>query len=125
MILRLAQADVVQLLVSPQVLAELERALRRRAPTELGRLALLLERSAVEVVSTPCEDAVRKWQGLTHHAGDAWIVAAACSSDADYLVTLDREHLLDNAALAQAVPFPIATPGDFLAWYRKRLKDAQ
>jgi hypothetical protein len=49
------------------------------------------------------------------------IVAAAWSTNVDYFVTLDRQHILDNPALRTAVPFPIGTPGDCLNWYRAQL----
>jgi hypothetical protein len=49
------------------------------------------------------------------------VLAAAQSSGADYFVTLDRVHFLDNPALKSVVSFPIGRPGDFLAWYRDNL----
>ncbi|HEY3231292.1 MAG TPA: PIN domain-containing protein [Roseiflexaceae bacterium] len=121
MILKLGEAGAVRLLLSPQVLTEIEGALRRKAPESLGLLALLLDRAGVEVVPSPTPEAVRQGQALTGHQGDAIVLAAAQSSGADYFVTLDRAHFLDNPALKSAVPFPIGTPGDFLAWYRERI----
>jgi hypothetical protein len=43
------------------------------------------------------------------------------SRSSAYFVTLDREHFLNNAALKQTMPFPVGTPGDLLAWYRRLL----
>jgi len=54
---------------------------------------------------------------------DAQVVAEALTIHADYLVTFDRKHLIENPK-AVGLPFPIGTPGDFLAWYRKRISDA-
>jgi predicted nucleic acid-binding protein len=121
MILKLGEAGAVRLLVSPQVLAEIEGALRRKAPESLGLLALLLDRAGVEVVPSPAPEAVWQSRALTGHQGDAIVLAATQSSGADYFVTLDRAHFLDNPALKSVVPFPIGTPGDFLAWYRERI----
>jgi predicted nucleic acid-binding protein len=121
MILKLGEAGAIRPLVSPQVLDEIESALRRKAPGMLGLLALLLDRSRVEVVSSPMPETVRDSQALTGHPGDAQVLAAAWAAGADYLVTLDRKHFLDNPALKDAVPFPVGTPGDFLAWYRAQL----
>jgi len=121
MILKLGEAGAVRLLLSPQVLAEIEGALCRKAPGSLGLLALLLDRAGVEVVPSPAPEAVSQSRALTGHQGDAIVLAAAQSSGADYFVTLDRAHFLDNPALKSAVPFPIGTPGDFLAWYRERI----
>lgn len=121
MILKLGEAGAIRLLVSPQVLDEIESALRRKAPDMLGLLALLLDRSGVEVVSSPIPEAVQDSQALTGHPGDAQVLAAAWAAGVDYFVTLDRKHFLDNLALRDAVPFPVGTPGDFLAWYQGQL----
>ena len=121
MILKLGEVGAVRLLVGPQVLNEIESALRRKAPNMLGLLALLLDRGRVEVVSAPMPETVQDSQALTGHPGDAQVLAAAWATGADYFVTLDRKHFLDNAALRKAIPFPVGTPGDFLAWYRRQL----
>jgi predicted nucleic acid-binding protein len=120
MILKLGEAGAIRLLVSPQVLAEAESALRRKAPEALGLLALLLDRSRAEVVPAPTPEAIQASQALTAHPGDAQILAAAWAAGADYFVTLDREHFLDQPDLRGAVPFPLSTPSDFLAWYRQQ-----
>lgn len=121
MILKLGEAGVIRLLVSPQVLDEIESALRRKAPDMLGLLTLLLDRSGVEVVSPPIPEVVQDSQSLIGHLGDAQVLAAAWAARSDYLVTLDRKHFLNNQALRATVPFPVGTPGDFLAWYRRQL----
>jgi predicted nucleic acid-binding protein len=121
MILKLGEAGAVRLLVSPRVLSEIEGALRRKAPDLLGLLALLLDRSGVEVVPSPASEVVQESQALTSHPGDAQVLAAAWAAGVDYFVTLDRKHFLDNLSLKEAVPFPIGTPGDFLIWYRGQL----
>jgi predicted nucleic acid-binding protein len=122
MILKLGEADTIQLLISPQVLAEVEGAMRRKAPEILDLLTLFLNRSQAQVVPAPLPDAVRESLALTHHAGDAQVLAAAWQTGVDYFVTLDHEHFLDNTPLRDALPFPVGTPGDFLAWYREHLQ---
>jgi hypothetical protein len=47
-------------------------------------------------------------------------VAEALAANAGYLVSLDRTHLVGNPR-ASELPFPIGTPGDFLAWYYEHL----
>lgn len=121
MLLKLGEARAVHLLVSADVLAEAEAVLRRKAPDALGLFALLLDRSRVEAVSAPHTDVMEQSGTLVAHSGDAAIVAAAWSAGANYFVTLDRKHLLHNAALRAVAPFAIGTPGDCLAWYRARL----
>ncbi|MBW8010362.1 MAG: PIN domain-containing protein [Chloroflexi bacterium] len=121
MILRLSEAGAINLLVSSLVLRELENALRRKALRSLGSLALLLDKSNLEVSPNPKTETIEKSLSLTHHPGDANILAAAWESNVDFLVTLDRKHFLENKLMSASVPFPIGTPGDFLAWYRRHL----
>ena len=121
MLLRLGEAGAVHIVVSRQVLAELERAIRSKAPQALALLAVLLDRIHVEVAPEPGREVLTTCEGLVAHPGDAKILAAAIASEADYFVTLDRQHFLENAKLRQAVPIVVGTPGDFLAWFRGRL----
>jgi predicted nucleic acid-binding protein len=121
MILKLGEAHAVRILVSPHVLQEAENVLRRKAPDLIGLLALLLDRSGAETVPTPLPDAVQEHLALTGYPADALVLAAAKMTAADYFVTLDREHFLNNDPLKRAMPFPVGTPGDFLAWYRRRI----
>ncbi len=121
MVLRLGEAGVVRIVVSRQVLAEIERTLRSRAPHALATLAVLLDQLRVEVAPEPGREVLATCQALVGHRGDAMILAAAIAAPPDYFVTPDRERFLDNAKLRQAVPFVVGTPGDFLAWFRNRL----
>jgi len=124
MILKLGEVGAVRLLVSSQVLGEVEGALRRKAPEALGAFALLLDRSNIEVVPLPTDEAIHNCLTITGHRGDAGVLAAALNSQVDYFVTLDRQHFLDNPRLGGFAPFPIGTPGDFLAWLRDRWGEA-
>ena len=118
MVLKLGEAGAVKLLASRQVLSEAEGALRRKAPEALPDLGLLLERAGLEVVSSAGRSKVGKLLDAVGHPGDAQIAADALAAEADYLVTLDKAHLLGNRHLARAVPYAIGAPGDFLAWFR-------
>lgn len=122
-ILKLGEAGLVKVLVSSQVLTEIERALQVKVPHKLGQLALLLHESGVEVVPNPPQQTVQDSLHLIGYAADAQVFAAAWAAGVDYFVTLDRQHFLDNESLRGAVPFPIGTPGDFLAWYRNQLSE--
>ncbi len=121
MMLKLGEAGAIDLVLSAQVLEELEGALRRKAPDALADLAVLLDRARIEIApeAAPEESALGK--SLVARPANARIVAAALTDRPDYFVTLDRQHLLDNVALAQAAPFEVGTPGDFLAWFRAML----
>lgn len=122
MILRLGEAQALQIFLSPQVLSEVENAGRRKTPETLGYLTLLLDQSGASTLSQPDEESVNDCLSLVQHPGDAQVLAAAWTSDVDYFVTLDKQHFLENTELKLAALFPIGTPGDFLAWFRAMLK---
>jgi predicted nucleic acid-binding protein len=119
MILRLAESGVIELVASSQVIAEVEGALRRKAPEVLGHLALLLDRARCQVAINPTLEQVKAWQSIISYLPDAAVLAAAVATRANYLVTLDRQHFLHNSLLMANPPLPIGTPGDFLAWFRE------
>ncbi len=121
MLLKLGEAGAIQLLVSPQVITEIEGVLRRKAPEMLGLMAIVLDQSDVEVVAAPPPEAMQEHLVSVGHLGDAQIWAAVGLVQPDYFVTLDRKHFLDNPALRSSVAFPVGTPGDFLIWYRAQL----
>ena len=124
MILRLAESEAVELVVSSQVLAEVEGALRRKAPEMLGHLAQLFDRAHCRVIANPSLEQVKAWQPVISYLPDAAVLAAALAARADYLVTLDRQHFLENPHLMTSPPLPLGTPGDFLSWLRDRLDAA-
>lgn len=121
MVLKLGEAGVVRVLVSRQVLSEVEGVMRRKAPELLALFSLLLERSGVEIVASASGKDVARLEKTVGHAGDARIAADAMCAGAAWLVTLDKAHLLGNRGLAASMPYSIGTPGDFLAWYRQTL----
>jgi predicted nucleic acid-binding protein len=122
MLLKLGEAGVIQLWVSPQVLTEVEGAIRRKAPERLGILALTLADSRLRTTDPPIPELIVTCEALTGYHNDALMLAAALALVPHYFVTLDRAHFLDNPGVRDAMPFPMGTPGDCLAWIRERLQ---
>jgi len=120
-LLRLGEAKKVTLLVSSQVLVEVERTVRTKAPHLISTAALFLVHSNVSVVSSPAQNLVDQCAALINYDNDAMVMAAALQAETEYFVTLDRKHFLDNVDLNAAMPFPLGTPGDALEWLRIRL----
>ena len=121
LILRLAESDVLELVISSQVLVEAEGALRRKAPEALGHMALLLDRARCQVIANPTLEEVKAWESVLPYLPDAAVLSAAVSAGADYLVTLDRRHFIENPQLMASPPLPVGTPGDCLAWLCRKL----
>jgi predicted nucleic acid-binding protein len=119
--LKLGEARAVELLVSFQVLSEIEAVFRRKEAQLLPTLVVLLDRSRVINAPAAPQDLFESCCELLPHPGDARILADAWHNQVDFLVTLDKAHFLDVLALAEQTPFPIGTPGDCLAWLRANL----
>lgn len=115
----LGEARAIQLWCSQDVLAELDTALRQKIPQHLPVVSAWLARIRIELVQPPSIRTVRNHQRLVGHPKDAAVLAAAVDAGMGYLVTLDREHMLNNPTLRQALAFPMGTPGDCLAWFRE------
>jgi hypothetical protein len=93
------------------------------APEALALAALLLDRVSATVAPASDRDHLRRARRLISDLGDADIVAAAWQTACDFIVTLDRQHILENMGLAAGVPFRIGTPGDAPAWIRERFAE--
>ncbi|BCX02995.1 MAG: hypothetical protein KatS3mg053_0933 [Candidatus Roseilinea sp.] len=117
-ILQLGEAQLLSLVVSSQVLAEIEEVVREKLPDLLDELLLILDACIARVVKRPSARALAQARRFVSYEADARILAAAMTARAAYFVTLDRKHFLRNDALCEVMSFPIGTPGDFLQWYR-------
>jgi len=66
-----------------------------------------------EVAPPPSSEAVARCALLVGEK-DAHVLAAALEAQADYLLTLDRRHILTSTVLSAGLPLKVLTPGDFL-----------
>lgn len=119
-VLRLAEAEVIQLVVSRQVLTEADRNLAAKLPALIDDYHQLLRQLAPVIVEDPLLDAVQE-AALVIHRNDAPILASAKEAGVDYLVTWNTRDFHTERARAWA-PFPIATPGEFLRAFREALE---
>lgn len=117
LLLQMGEAQIIQLQIGKQVIFELEDVLKRKAPNALRTLAILLDRSRIEIVPEATLDTFSLCSRLVNYVGDAQVLAEAWESGCEYFVTLDKLHFIQNRILSNA-PFEIGTPGDCLAWLR-------
>jgi len=94
-LIRLGSEGRVVLVISPLVVTEVERNIRRKAPDRLDRLQDLLNTHPFEIVEPPAEQVAIEVTKI--EPKDAAIVAAAVSGDVRFLVTYDAKHLLIRA----------------------------
>jgi predicted nucleic acid-binding protein len=102
-------------------LSEADGVLARKAPNNKALFALLLDQAGVEIGPVPDAATSNQAEQVVDYAPDARVLAEALAARADYFVTFDRQHFIDNPSIS-ALPFPVGTPGEFLAWLRKRLR---
>ncbi len=121
-LLKLGESGVIQLWVGPVVLTEADEVFRRKAADLLPLLAALLHRAQVQTGPAATAEQQALTAALVDDAPDARIVAEALACRAEFLVTHDQEHLLRNPRLS-TLPFKVGTPGDCLAWLRRRLTE--
>jgi predicted nucleic acid-binding protein len=117
-LLLLAEAGIVEIVVSEQVVVETEHALARALPHALGPYREALRRTGLRIQRPPSPDAVRARAALVRHSGGVPILVATIHAKVDYFVTLDRRHFIDDPRIAMRAGLRIGTPGDALAWVR-------
>jgi predicted nucleic acid-binding protein len=120
LILKLGEAGAVQLWVGQRVLQEADGVLARKAPERRPLFALLLDRAQVSVGPEPGDAVLTRTRATVDYLPDAYILAEALAAEADYLVSLDRKHLVGNPRTLD-LPFSVGTPGEFLIWFREYL----
>lgn len=111
LILKLSKERKIIASVSEMVLQEVLRNIKKKLPEEiLIKFLKYLAESNFKRVELEEEFEILKYQNITAEK-DVHIIAAARKAKADYLITLDKKHLLK---IKQKLPFKVVTPGEFL-----------
>lgn len=121
-ILALAEAGLLTLVVSEQVLVEAQRNLQEKLRKALPEYRRFLATRPLERIPDPSAPDVTL-AGQIIHPKDASILVAAQNARVDYLVTLNRKHFLENPDVARRSGLRIGAPDDFLAWFRQQLEN--
>jgi predicted nucleic acid-binding protein len=124
-LLLLAEAGLVSIIVSEQVVAETERAVARKIPRALSNYREALRATGLRIVKDPSPKEIQAHKNIISHQTDVPIIVAAMQVKADYLVTLNRRHFVDDPGVAARPGLRIGAPAEALAWVRQRLKQAQ
>ena len=98
------------------VILEAFHALREGFPArDLARFYHYLAEVDWEVFPVPPEEKLQTYARLID-PGDLHVLAAAAEGGSEFLVTLDRKHILAAAAAVEDtnLPIRILTPGDFI-----------
>lgn len=115
-LMMLAAAGVIRMVVSRQVLDEVERNLRLKLPQALPIMAEMLSHIVPEVVDDPPPEASAHWHEHIE-AKDAPILEAALSAQVDYLVTLNSKDFTPQLATLSGLS--IVSPAEFIERIRE------
>ena len=95
------------------ILRESERNIRLKLNDEaLARFYTLLARLNPTLIPLPVQSHIDEAAKVVNKK-DAHVLAAARSSRAEYLITLDRKHLLTDGVRQSILPIISCTPDDF------------
>ena len=115
LLLMAARGEIV-LVISPHVVMETRRNLTESAPDTIPYLELLFDTIPFEYIKPAKRDVL---SAAKHVAlKDAPIIAAAKKARVDFLVTLDKKHLLGRPKLASYVGTKIVAPGAAVEFFR-------
>jgi predicted nucleic acid-binding protein len=120
-ILLLAESDLLDITISEQVVAETERTIARRAPRGINDLRKAILASHAQIVRDPSPQDVSVSSDQISHVADVPIMLAAVQVQADYLVTINCRHFIDDPEITMKAGWKIASPGDALRWVQGQL----
>ena len=110
MLLLLAESGQIKITISEQVVAETERAIARKVPAALNDVRRAILASQAAILRDPGFEEVQAHLNLISHPADVPILLAAMQSGADYLVTLNRRHFMDDPQVSEKAQIPGGAP---------------
>lgn len=120
-LLLLSENNKIDLVVSEQVITEVERNIARKAPKLLPFARELILQAKINILLDPKPEILKDRIDWISHIADLPILAAAADAQVDFLITLNTRHFMDDPQSSIKSGLRIGTPGDALAWLRKKL----
>lgn len=118
-VLRYAVAGLFDAVISDDVVEEVERYFHGKVPSLLSSMKLMFRLVPFQFANPTLEDVMQAANYTP--AKDKMIVAGANVGKVEYLVTLDKKHLLDKSAQIEPnVDFKIIRPEGLLDGLRRR-----
>jgi len=122
LLLKLGEADLIDMRVSREVLGDCDRVLRKRNPALVKQLALLLHQANIGTVLDPNRETIERCIEMTGYEPDARVLAAAVECDADLFLTQDTVHFLQNPLIGPPdTKLRVMTLHQALEWVRDYL----
>jgi len=113
-LLLLAARDAIQVVISQQIMEEIERNLSEKYPQLLDLFPSLLTEAGIEVVEDASQCTVEEIIEYVPYPPDAAVLAAALEARVGYFVTGDKKHFLSKPEIEDQAGLSILSPRDFL-----------
>lgn len=110
-VLLMAEIGLFTLVVSRQVLDEVERNIRKKLPRALPNFAEQLSQLNLEILTDPSVEESSKWENVIDKK-DAPILAAAVNAKVDRILSLNTWDFTQE--VAEKCGIPIQTPAQFI-----------
>jgi predicted nucleic acid-binding protein len=120
-VFRLAELQLIEIVMSKQVIVEADRNIEAKLPDMLYEYRAFLKLLSPLLVDDPSPKDIKKLAGIIN-PDDAPILAAATASGADCLVTWDKKHFL-KTAVDSRTDMKILSPGEFLKLFRSHIEE--
>ena len=120
-LLLLSEFNLIKLVVSEQVIAEVERNIAKKAPKVLVFVREMIRESRLSIYHNPNTEDLQLYMDWISHKADVPILVASIQAKVDYLVTLNSKHFLSDRTISVKSGIMIGSPGDALTWVRSQL----
>jgi predicted nucleic acid-binding protein len=102
----------LELCINQYVYTEVENALKEKRPDKAERLQTLIDWGKIVILDYPASEKVEDYFDIIDHE-DAPVLAGAVYNSVQYLVSLDRKHVLTKKISKASLPFIVVTPQQF------------
>lgn len=116
-LVRLVEDQAIQMVVSEEVIAEVDRVLTRKFPTRVQQNRELWKHLSPEIAPTPTANQVKSFSHKLAK-GDAFILCSAHLAKVSAFVTWNTRDFM-HPGVATLVDFPIVIPSEALKLFGK------
>jgi len=117
-----AYAKKIKIITSSYVIHEVSQNISKIG-LDLQDLEKLLSKRTIVLVRDPSPDLIYKLRKIIKDPQDAPVIAGAVISGAEFLISLDKKHILVPKIKKALRPMKVLSPKDFWKWIRTQRKD--
>lgn len=112
-----AKTKKLKLLTTPLVVQEVAEHLDKIGVNQQDLEALFNKRT-ISIIPNPTEEKINRFGGVTKDPDDAHVLAGAVVSGANFLISLDKAHIVTPRVKRALRPLLVFSPKEFWNWIR-------